>query len=287
MASATRRFLPSASLAAAIALASLLSACYNDTITVVGAAFSVGGNVSGLSGTVVLQLNGRGDLSISADGPFTFPDPLADGAGYAVTVLTQPAGEICAVGNNIGTVAGANVTNVSVVCSSTTFTVGGTAAGLVGTVVLQLNGSASLAVSANGPFTFPGPVPNGAAYAVTVLIQPAGEVCAVANGSGTVAGADVSNVEIVCTAINLTVGGKVSGLTGTVVLQLNGAGNLSISANGPFTFPATLPGGSGYVVTVLTQPANQNCSVANGSGTLVTANVTPAPGTGLPFLSFT
>jgi ELWxxDGT repeat protein len=274
MASVTRRFLPSARLAASIALASLLSACYNDAVTVVTSFFSVGGNVSGLSGTVVLQLNGSGDLSISADGPFTFPDPLTDGAGYAVTVLTQPAGEICAVGNNVGTVAGANVTNVSVVCSATTFTVGGTVAGLVGTVVLQLNGSASVGVSANGPFTFPGAVPNGAAYAVTVLIQPAGEVCAVANGSGTVAGANVSNVEIVCSAINLTVGGKVSGLTGTVVLQLNGAGNLSISANGPFTFPATLPGGSGYVVTVLTQPASQNCSVANGSGTLVTANVT-------------
>ena len=36
------------------------------------ATYSVGGTVSGLSGTVVLQDNGGDDLSVSASGAFTF-----------------------------------------------------------------------------------------------------------------------------------------------------------------------------------------------------------------------
>ena len=37
-----------------------------------GTTYSVGGTVSGLSGTVVLQDNGGDDLSLSANGAFTF-----------------------------------------------------------------------------------------------------------------------------------------------------------------------------------------------------------------------
>jgi len=72
-----------------------------------------------------------------------------------------------------------------------------------------------------------------------------------------------------------TIGGTVSGLTGTgLVLQLNGGGNLGVSASGPFTFPARLGNGTPYSVTVFAQPSGQTCTVANGSGTLGSANVT-------------
>ena len=46
-----------------------------------GGSFSVGGSVSGLSGTVVLQDNGGDDLSVTASGPFTFATKVATGAG--------------------------------------------------------------------------------------------------------------------------------------------------------------------------------------------------------------
>ena len=39
--------------------------------------------MSGLSGTVVLQDNGGDNLSVSANGSFTFATPLAAGAAYA------------------------------------------------------------------------------------------------------------------------------------------------------------------------------------------------------------
>jgi hypothetical protein len=72
---------------------------------------------------------------------------------------------------------------------------------------------------------------------------------------------------------NPTIGGVVSGLSGTLVLRNNGADDLSLTANGPFTFVTALPRGSAYAVTVRTQPDGQTCTVGSGSGTAA-ANVT-------------
>ena len=119
----------------------------------------MGGTVSGLSGTVVLQDNGGDDLSVTANGPFTFATALASGAAYSVTVKTNPSGQTCAVSGGSGTVASANVTSVAVSCANVaTFTVGGTVSGLSGTVVLQDNGGDNLSVTANGSFTFATPL---------------------------------------------------------------------------------------------------------------------------------
>jgi len=136
--------------------------------------YSVGGTVSGLTGTVVLQNNGGDDLSMTADGPFTFATVVGDGSGYDVTVSGQPVGQTCSVGNGNGTIAGADVTDISVTCVTPTYTVGGSVSGLTGTVTLQNNGADDLAVAADGPFTFATSVINGGAYDVTVSGQPAG-----------------------------------------------------------------------------------------------------------------
>ena len=153
--------------------------------------FTVGGTISGLSGTVVLENNGGNDLSTSANGAFAFSTPLAQGAAYNVTVQTNPSGQTCTVANPSGTVAAANVTNVSVTCVTQTppptFTVGGTISGLSGTVVLENNGGNDLSTSANGAFAFSTPLAQGAAYNVTVKTNPSGQTCTVANPSGTVA----------------------------------------------------------------------------------------------------
>jgi len=237
--------------------------------------FTVGGTVSGLSGTVVLQDNGADDLTVAANGPFTFATALATGAAYAVTVKTNPAGQTCTVTNGNGTMGSANVTNVAVTCSATTFTVGGTVTGLSGTVVLQDNGADNLTVAANGPFTFATALAPGAAYAVTVKTNPAGQTCTVSNDSGTMGSANVTNVAVSCAANpTFTVGGTVSGLSGTVVLQDNGGDNLTVNANGPFTFATALAQGAAYAVTVKTNPTGQTCTVTNGSGTIGSANVT-------------
>src|SRR6266853_887044 len=69
-----------------------------------------------------------------------------------------------------------------------------------------------------------------------------------------------------------SVGGMLSGATGTVVLKLNGASNMTMS-NGPFTFATTLPYQALYNVQVV--DANDRCTVSpNGAGPMGVANVT-------------
>ena len=75
--------------------------------------------MSGLSGTVVLQDNGGDELSVSANGAFTFATKLPAGAAYNVTVKTSPSGQTCTVANGSGTVGSANVTNVAVTLQPT------------------------------------------------------------------------------------------------------------------------------------------------------------------------
>jgi hypothetical protein len=166
---------------------------------------------------------------------------------------------------------------VTVAAGGSTYTVGGTVSGLAGSgLTLKLNGGSDLAVSANGAFTFPGGLASGTIYAVTVGTQPTGQTCTVANGSGTIGSANVTNVAVTCAAVaTYTVGGTVSGLTGTgLTLKLNGDSDLAIAADGAFTFVGGLTSGSAYAVTVGTQPTGQTCTVANGSGTIGSANVT-------------
>ncbi len=237
--------------------------------------YAVGGSVTGLSGTLVLQDNGGDDLSVSANGPFAFATKLASGAAYAVTVKTNPSGQSCSVANGSGTIGSADVSNVAVSCANTpTYAIGGSVSFLSGTVVLQDNGGDDLTVNTNGPFNFATKFASGAAYAVTVKTNPSGQSCSVANGSGTIGAADVTNVAVSCTANpTYAVGGSTSGLSGTVVLRNNGGDDLTVNTNGPFNFATKLASGAAYAVTVKTNPSGQTCSVANGSGTIGSADV--------------
>jgi uncharacterized repeat protein (TIGR03803 family) len=236
--------------------------------------YTIGGTVSGLSGTLVLQNNGGNNLTRTANGSFAFTTALSTGSAYSVTVSSQPSGQICTVTNGSGTVGSSNITNIQVGCTNATYTVGGTVYGINGTAVLQNNNGDNLSVSAAGSFTFNTSMANGAAYSVTVLTQPSGQTCSVTGGSGTISGDDVIGVHVTCSNNLYTVGGTVSGLNGTAVLQNNGDDNHTITANGSFTFDIKIAHGSTYSVTVLTQPSGQTCTVAHGSGTIGAANVT-------------
>jgi exo-beta-1,3-glucanase (GH17 family) len=147
--------------------------------------------------------------------------------------------------------------------------IGGAVSGLTGTVVLSNNGNDSTTLSGNGAFKFGLQIKNGATYSVTVITQPKTQTCTVSNGSG-VATSDVSSVAVSCVD-NPTIGGTVSGLTGTLVLANNGGDALSLTKNGSFTFATALKPNASYSVTVATQPQGQTCTVTNGSGTAAAA----------------
>lgn len=163
-----------------------------------------------------------------------------------------------------------------------TYTLGGTLTGLAAATSLTLGTAAGarLTLGANGAFVLPGVLAPGAAYTVSVVTGAAGQTCAVANGTGTVAAANVTSVAVSCTPTTVppptyALGGTLSGLpAGTVVTLQNAGGDpLTVTANGSFTFATRLTGGSAYAVSVGTPPSGASCRVAGGSGTVAGADV--------------
>ena len=191
-------------LGCALVIISGLSACGGGGSSDVS--YSIGGSLSGLGvgKSVVLQNNGGDDLTLSANGGFIFATALGGGNVYDVTVLTQPVDQTCTVSNGTGTLLGLNVTDVAVSCVTVSRSIGGSVSGLDSgkSVVLQNNSGDDLTVSANGGFSFPTKLLSGSTYNVTVLTPPNEQSCTVSNGNGTVSGADVSDVAVVCRTWN-------------------------------------------------------------------------------------
>jgi hypothetical protein len=270
-------------LAAAVVLAACSGLPQSSTSTGgsgTGTGFTIGGTVTGLTGTgLVLQDNGGDNLSVTASGPFVFPTGVT--GAYAVTIKTQPSNptQSCVITGGSGT-ATANVTSVGIACTTAAAnaTIGVTVTGLQSPsgstpLVLQDNGTDTLTISANGSYNFKETV-NGA-YAVTVQTQPTSpnQLCKVTKGSGIATG-NVTGIAVAC-ASSYTVSGSVTGLIGTgLVLQDNGGDNLSITANGGFTFKTPLLNAAAYSVLVLTQPSGgQQCTPSQNTGTIASANV--------------
>ncbi len=268
-------------------VATVVVNCATDTLT-------VGGTVSGLAGTgLVLQNNAGNDISVGANGSFAFPTALASGSAYAVAVKTQPTApsQTCTVTGGSGSVATANVTDVTVSCVTDKFTVGGSLNGLAAgnTVVLQNNGTDDLSITKDGSFVFATPVQIGQSYAVTVKSHPTNprQRCTVANDSGTVADADVTDVDVSCADV-YTVGGTITGLTSAGLVLTNGGGAELVVPRGAtsFTLPTPLTSGSSYAIAVKTHPAGMACVVAKDSGTVGKEDVTSVAVTCAPHSSY-
>lgn len=258
--------------------------------------FTVGGSVSGLTGSgLVLQNNGGDNLTIATSGNFTFATALASGAAFNVTAKTQPLSptQTCVVTNPTGTLGSANITNVVVTCTTNTYSIGGSVTGLTGAgLVLQDNAGNDLAVAAgSSTFTFSTPIASGANYQVTLKTQPTvpTQSCAVTAATGKVVSSNITNVVVTCTTTTYTVGGSISGLTASgLVLENNAADDLTVPATSTsFTFATKVASGGSYSVTVKTQPAGQTCAVTSASGTVgaaPVANVAVACSTVAPFV---
>jgi hypothetical protein len=164
-------------------------------------AFTISGTISGLDGTVVLHDATAGTASVTSNGTWALPMLVPAAASYSVTVQTQPGypphTQTCVVAMGTGTISG-DVSNVAVTCTTNTYTVGGMASGLSGTLVLQDNAGDDKTITASGAFTFATAVASGNLYAVTIKTQPAGQTCSLSSASGTVTTANITNVTVTC-----------------------------------------------------------------------------------------
>ena len=161
-----------------------------------------------------------------------------------------------------------------------TYTVGGLVSGVQGTgLVLQNNLGNDLSVPSSGNFVFTSAIPSGGAYSITVKTQPTNpwQTCAVTGGSGSVAAANINGAVVTCVTNTYAVGGAVTGLTGAgLVLENNGADDVSVTASGSFTFKTPVASGKPYAVTVKAQPTSpsQTCTPTLASGAITNAAIT-------------
>jgi hypothetical protein len=196
-------------------------------------------------------------------------------------VARQPANpaQTCTPQSASGTIDGADVTDVSVVCSTESFTIGGVVSGLEGAgLVLRRNGEEDLPIASNGAFTFANAQASGTTYDIAIAAQPTNPVqtCTVSDASGTVGSGDARSVRVTCATDAYVIGGTVAGLEGDPVVLANSSDTVEVQADGAFTFPTPVASGGGYSVSVQTHPADppQSCTVTNGEGTVTDADVT-------------
>jgi hypothetical protein len=236
------------------------------------ATHTISGTITGVTGTIVLENDGRDDLTITTDGAFKFPLGIPSGSSYDVTTksATGLLSQACTFANATGMVGDSDITNVSITCAANGGLVA-TVSGLAGSGLTLQNGNDSVAVTGNGSVVFPSGLVAGQPYNVAISAQPTNPVqtCIIGNGAGTAP--ETMPVTVTCTTNTYTVTGTVSGLAGTgLALQNTDTGDtLPVTANGPVTFQTALTSGQAYNVTVTGQPANpqQTCVVGNGAGT--------------------
>jgi uncharacterized repeat protein (TIGR03803 family) len=127
------------------------------------------------------------------------PTAVSYDSTYAVTIQAAPSGMNCGIARGSGTMPASNVSNVAVTCAVQTHTVGGSVSGLTTGGLVLANGTDTLAVAANAThFTMPTAVATGSTYNVTVRTHPPLQSCSVTNGTGPVAGANVTNIAVTC-----------------------------------------------------------------------------------------
>jgi len=244
--------------------------------------FTVAGTVSGLGSATLVLSNANGaartteDLIITGTGSgtvaFSFLTALPSTTPYTVSVRTAPNNLGCSVANGTGTINLANVTNIQVTCAPGAYTVSGTASNLLGAGLrLRNNGGDEIAVAPTATsFTFPTAVSGAMGYAVTVAQQPASpsQTCTTTSGaSGAPTGGNISNVLMIqCVTDRFTIGGSISGLTGTGLQLQNSSGDVLNVLPGAtsFAFPNSIASGSSFTVTIggaISLPS-QTCTAA-------------------------
>jgi 6-phosphogluconolactonase len=208
-----------------------------------------------------------------------------------IGLMTSLAFLLVACGGGGGTSGGGTGGTSSPPPPPGTYTVGGAVTGLAGSgLVLNSDFGGDLAVSASGSFTFGTRLPVGSTFNVGVRDQPTSSLaqnCQVANGTGTIAAANVTNVDVTCLS-GYTVGGTVSGLVGSgltlaiCIPPMHPGGSAchhlkQVGANGAFTLDAVYPTGSSDLYVVIAQQPSlptQNCLISNAAVSIQNANDT-------------
>lgn len=191
----------------ALACALGLAACGggNDNLQLGGSVFGL------LKSGLVIQNKGGPDLAIPAGASnFIFPELISSDSDFEVTIKTLPQSTKCDVINGKGKSGAYSVFSVEIRCITASYDLGGTIRGLDSAGLVLINGSQRQTIPAgatsftmtkfkeDGKTPDSGQVPDGQPYGITILQQPAGRTCSVANGTGLMGATAVNNVVVTC-----------------------------------------------------------------------------------------
>jgi len=178
------------------ALALVLAACGGTE------QYTIQGEIDGLTQDGLVLASGSQTVSPAAGAKsFAFPSTIDYGEKYLVEVKTQPRHQNCTVFGKEGVAGQMASIKMLVDCKQNDYTLGGTVSGLTVDGLVLANGTSGGTVTINKnvtSFVFPATVKDGATYGVTVLTQPTGLVCTVANGVGIMGEAKITNVAVTC-----------------------------------------------------------------------------------------
>ena len=208
---------------------------------------------------------------IEGNGSFKFSYQLSEDDEYSVLLKNYPTDIHCAISNNSGKII-SDVTDIKIACSKDSYSIGGTVTGLSGTVSLK-NNSETVNVTEDGTFQFLSKLPHGLSYNVTIQKQPDSQTCTVNKNSGTSITEDVKDITVTCSDNAYSIGGTITGSSGAIIIQNNGADDLIVYDSSEFTFDTKVVQGAQYNVTIKAQSTTETCEITNGSGT-VTGDIT-------------
>lgn len=204
--------------------------------------YTVGGTLEGLNGSVVLQLNGDDDLTLTANGNFVFDTSIVDGQDYIVTILTQPTEQTCEVTVDRGTIDGTNIDTIVVTCSDNDAVISVTGSPLT---VLTNSSSGSLTIhNLSSVVTATSITSNFVGTALDGNITESGNTCGTV-APGATCTLTYSTGSSVVSQTNFTISGSNTN-TVTAAATINGTPPtvISISANS-----GSATGGTGFTIT--------------------------------------
>ena len=242
--------------------------------------YTVSGTIFGLtSAGLTLKLNAVSKVVTLGSTSFSFATALKSGSNYAITVATQPTGQICTVNNGSGTIDVANVTNVAVTCStgsssSSTSSMASSAMSLSSSSVANSSASSvTVSSSSSSSASASSSVASSATSSASSSLSSSLSSAATSTSSMSSSASSSAVSSSSSSSVSYTISGTVTGLaSGKTIVLANGSDSKSINNNSSFTFATPVIANGTYSVTVATQPTGQTCLVTNGFGT-ITANV--------------
>jgi hypothetical protein len=159
-----------------------------------------------------LTISNKGGTAVAVPpaAAYVFPDLVPIDSDYDIKIVTRPPNtDSCVVNNGKGNTGPYSPQDISIFCVVTTYELGGTVGGPRGGNLVVNNGAQSVTIPNTAetfkmttPTTaFPkmGEVAEGKPYGLTILTQPTGSRCTIANPNGIMPAGPVNNIVITCT----------------------------------------------------------------------------------------